>query len=324
MRSKPRFRLESKLLVLIFCAAFILNAFILNACNLPATQIILPPPSFPTVQPSSPPTIVIPTAITPQPTATLIEPATLNPTLPIPTTAAAPTVLAPTAIPPTSLPPSALPPSPVPALPASIPGAIRISFETGATEGMYEGQIQPGQVINFVVGASQGQPLMVTTDCLNHDVSFAVLGLKNGEVLLDSSLKLSSWQAILGATQDYLIQVIGGTSTENFSLNITTPARINFDPGAISALRQGSTPGGFAVSYILRASLNQQMDINLNAPNGNAVLSIYGYQDGQPYMRSVVESTVFSLKLPATQDYMIQVVPLAGQVAPYSMIVTVK
>ena len=324
MRSKPRFTLESKLPVLIFCAAIILNA-----CNLPATQIILTTPSFPTVQPSSPPTVVFPTAITPQPAATMNEPATLSPALPAPTiaappTAQPPTAIPPTAVPPTSIPPSALPPTAVPALPASIPGAIRISFEAGATEGIYEGQIQPGQVINFVVGASQGQPLMVTTDCLNHDVSFAVLGLKNGEVLLDSSLKLSSWQAILGATQDYLIQVIGGTSTENFSLNITTPARINFDPGAVSALRQGSTPGGFAVSYILRASLNQQMDIILNAPNGNAVLSIYGYQDGQPYMRSVVESTVFSLKLPATQDYMIQVVPMAGQVAPYSMIVTVK
>jgi len=211
-----------------------------------------------------------------------------------------------------------------PPRPTTIPGAVRINFDTGATSDVVEGVIQPGQVMNFLVGAAQGQPLMVSTNSYNNDVTFSVKGLQDGKILLDASQKFSSWQTMLSVTQDYLIQVIGGASKENFSLNVITPARISFDPGAISAVRKGTTPNGLDVSYILRANANQQMDLSLDAPDGNAVLSVYGYQDGQPYLRYVVESTTFSLKLPASQDYIIQVVPRAGGVAQYTLNITIK
>jgi hypothetical protein len=37
-----------------------------------------------------------------------------------------------------------------------------------------------------------------------------------------------------------------------------------------------------------------------------------------------VESTIFRMKLPATQDYIVQVVPRAGQVVSYTMNVMIK
>jgi hypothetical protein len=165
---------------------------------------------------------------------------------------------------------------------------------------------------------------MVSTGSYNNDVTFSVTGAKNGQVLLDGSQKLTSWQTMLTETQDYLIRVYAGASAENFTLNVITPARITFAPGAVSATEVGTTPGGLVVSYILRASINQQMDITLDAPNMSALLSVYGYQDGQPYLRSAAGSQTFSMKLPATQDYVIQVVPNAGQVANYSLNITVK
>lgn len=236
------------------------------------------------------------------------------------------TVMPPTGVPPTAVPPTVVPPTAVPpaAAPTTIPGAVRVNFATGATAGIVQGELAPGQAQNFLVGAAQGQPLIVSTGSANNDVTFSVVGLKDGKTLLDASQKFSSWQTMLTVTQDYLIKVIAGASKDNFTLNVITPARITFDPNAISANVNGSTPGGLTVSYVLRANVNQQMDINLTPKDGNVVLSIYGYQDGQPYMRSVVESTTFSLKLPATQDYIIQVVPRAGQVENYSMTVTVK
>ncbi len=248
------------------------------------------------------------------------------PTLAFPTSAPTDTpTIVPTAttIPPTPEPPTAIPPTSVPA-PTSIPGAVRINFAAGATAGIVNGELQPGEVQNFLVGASAGQPLMVSTGSYNNDVTFSVIGAKDGKTLLDASQKLTSWQTMLTETQDYLIRVYAGASAENFTLNVITPARINFAPGAVSATETGTTPGGLVVSYILRASANQQMDITLDAPNMSALLSVYGYQDGQPYLRSAAGSQTFSMKLPATQDYVIQVVPNAGQVANYSMNITVK
>lgn len=66
------------------------------------------------------------------------------------------------------------------------------------------------------------------------------------------------------------------------------------------------------------------MTVNLNSPGNSALLSIYGYTDGQPYVRSVTGQTSFTFKLPATQDYIIQVVPLAGQVVNYDMNVVIQ
>ena len=129
---------------------------------------------------------------------------------------------------------------------------------------------------------------------------------------------------MLTETQDYLIHVYAGASAENFTLNVITPARSTVPLGTVSATEIGTTPGELVVSYILRASINQQMDFTLDAPNMGALLSVYGYQDVQPYLRSAAGSQTFSMKLPATQDYVIQVEPNAGQVANYSLNITVK
>ena len=166
---------------------------------------------------------------------------------------------------------------------------------------------------------------MITADTPNHDVIFSVTGLGDGIVLLDPSLKLYSWQTMLTVTQDYLVQVKSlGSSAELFTLNVITPARVKFDVGSDTTLLKDSTPGGWNVSYVLRASAGQRMVLNLYPPDGNVVLSMYGYQDGQPYLRYVTEQTTFGMVLPATQDYIIQVVPRAGAVVDYSLGITIK
>lgn len=202
--------------------------------------------------------------------------------------------------------------------------AVRIKFATGATSGIQEGQLQPGQSQRFLVGAAAGQPLMVSVSSLNNDVTFSVSGVSDGHVLLAASEQLGSWQTMLTTTQDYLIQAYAGAKTENFTLNIITPARIKFAPEAVSAKLSGATVGGLNVAYVIRANAGQKLKLTLAAPKNDAVLSMYGYQDGQPYLRYVVEQTDFDMTLPATQDYIIQVVPRAGAVADYDLIVEIK
>lgn len=203
-------------------------------------------------------------------------------------------------------------------------GAVRIKFAFDATTSIQEGQIQAGQSQRFLLGASADQPLIVSVGSRDNDVTFSVTGARDGKVLLSAAEKLSSWQTMLTVTQDYIIEVYGGASTENFTLNVITPARIRFAQGAVSGTYSGTTPGGYTVSYILHARKGQKMKLNLDAPNGNAVLSMYGYEDGQPYLRYVVEQTSFDFTLPATQDYIIQIVPRGGEVAGYTLTVEVK
>ncbi|HMN63121.1 MAG TPA: hypothetical protein PJ988_22330, partial [Anaerolinea sp.] len=162
-------------------------------------------------------------------------------------------------------PPPPAPPHPPPSPPAATASAaeVRIQFAAGATSGVVEGNLQPGQTQDFVLTAAAGQPLIVMTGSYNNDVTFSVSGKKDGKVLLPASQKSTSWQTLLTVSQDYLIHVIAGATTENFTLNVITPARIQFATGADNIVEKGSTPGGFVVSYILRAGLNQRMTISL-------------------------------------------------------------
>jgi hypothetical protein len=294
----------------IILATLLITALLGTSCNIPRAQsgpTQVPQLVFPTFPPTVTPEILTATAGAAE-AATNVPPSTALPTV----------IEAPTMTPGTAPQPQTGPAA------TSIPGGTRISFAPGATAYVAQGTLQPGTPQNFVVRAMQGQPLIVSVESANQDATFSVVGREDGKTLLDVARNLSSWQTILTSTQDYLITIYPGADAENFTLNVIIPARITFQAGTNSANLQGSTPSGLIVSYVLRASAGQQMDINLNSPDGNAVLGVYGYQDGQPYLRSATESTTFSMKLPTTEDYIIQVAPRAGQVASYSMKVTVK
>ncbi len=230
-----------------------------------------------------------------------------------------------TPIPPPTLEPTAtaiLPTSTLSSLPptAILPNATRINFLTGSTTGAVSAPIASGQSQNYVLYAMQGQPMIAEVDSPNHDVTMTIK-TAGGTALLSNGQTLNM---LLPVTEDYYVTVFGGASTENFTLTIQIPARIKFAIGKNSAIETGRTSGGYVVSYVLFASQNQKMDINLNGVGKDAALSVYGFSDGQPYLRYVSEATTFSMKLPSTQDYIIQVYPRAGQVVNYTLVVWVQ
>ena len=246
----------------------------------------------------------------------------------VPTDSASPTpvIITETPVPvqPTSIPATTVPTIPPSPSATSVSGEVRIVYAAGATSGSVEGVLEPGQSQIFLVRAEAGQPLEVSTGSLNNDVTFSVTGVTDGKTLLGAAQKLTSWQTMLTVSQDYKITVYAGATKENFTLSVITPARIKFAAGAVSATEKGITPGGRIVSYILYALANQQMDINLTTTTNDALLSVYGFEDGQPYLRSAAGSNTFSMKLPATQDYVVQVVPMAGTEANYTLTITIK
>jgi hypothetical protein len=200
---------------------------------------------------------------------------------------------------------------------------VRINFTAGATVGFEQGTVQPGQSQTFVLKALKSQPMIVSVDSVYQDVTMAI-SAQNGDTLLSASNKWNSWRSILPATQDYYIKVIAGSSAEKFTLTVTIPSRISFASGATSAKVSGTTAGASTVSYVLFASGGQTMDITLNPSPNKATLGVYGFSDGQPYLRSASGSTTFHMKLPSTQDYVVEVVPQTGQVVDFNMTVKIK
>jgi len=230
---------------------------------------------------------------------------------------ATPTATSPTAAPtPPAASPTAplLPPTPV------LPAATRINFLTYATAGVVTGTIQPGQSLYYVLNAAQGQPMIAMIDSLNQDVTMTIK-TAGGTSLLNAGQNLS---ALLPVSEDYYITVMGGASSENFTLTVEIPFRISFPFSKNNTILEGRTAGGYVVSYVIFAQQGQSMEVDLNGVGKDAALTIYGLSDGQPYIRSVTGATTFSLKLPISQDYIIDVVPNAGQEIGFTLVVTVN
>jgi len=221
--------------------------------------------------------------------------------------------------------PTQIPPTSIVAPTATYipPSATRLRFDLGTTQVVTTGSVQPGETFAYYVRALEGQPMIASLDTSNRDATLAIYGA-NGVTLLPASQRASSWQGILPTTQDYYFEVIGGNSTQSFTLNVVIAARIRFDPGATRAVLRGSTVNGFAVAYAAYAKQGQKMDILLDVPGEAAALTIWGFSDGEPYARAQNGVRDFSLRLPATQDYIIEIVPRGGRVVEYTLTVRIR
>ena len=205
----------------------------------------------------------------------------------------------------------------------SLPAAAKIRFAPGATYGVERGTIEPGQRQNYSLEAQQGQPMLASVASKDNDVTISIV-TERGTTLLPASQGWSNWQGILPATQDYYIQVIGGASEEEYSLWVSIPIRIEFAPGATTATIRGQTVDGNITSYVVAAQSGQTMGIVLAPEPIAAALTVWGFNDGQPYMRAQTGSTMFNMQLPSTQDYILDVVPQGSQEVDFNLSVEIK
>lgn len=93
------------------------------------------------------------------------------------------------------------------------------------------------------------------------------------------------------------------------------PVRIQFQPGATSAIVRGTVSAPQWASYLLRANAGQEMTVQAQSAGNQVNFAITGVDDGQPYKRLVNEERTFTFSLPRTQDYRIDVAVPAGNVA---------
>jgi hypothetical protein len=205
----------------------------------------------------------------------------------------------------------------------TVVAATRITFLDGATVGMVNAPIQAGRSQNYVLKALKAQPMFVYVGSLNNDVTVSI-DMQDGTNILSTAAHQNSWQGRLPQTEDYYLTIHGGAFTENFSLTVTVPSRIVFAAGTTSATVSGNTVAGYDVSYTVFAGKGQNMNVDLENLSARASISIYGFTDGQRFLRSEKGYTSYHFVLPSTQDYVIVVVPVAGSVVSYTMTIDIQ
>lgn len=223
-----------------------------------------------------------------------------------------------------AVPPTAVPPPQPTGAPA--PGQA-IVFAPGATEAEAQGQLPANGIATYTLAALANQNMQLSLSSNSNSARIAVLSPTGAPLPAQrGNPEGTYWQGNLPANGTYTIQVLAGNAapTANYSLNVTIPVRITFAPGAISAQVQGVTSNGGIVTYLLKANGGQTMTATLNAPANSAGITIYGLEDGQPLIRSQSGATSFNGQLPATQDYVIQIVPFGNTTVNFTLNITVQ
>lgn len=231
----------------------------------------------------------------------------------------------PTGVPPTGVPPTAAPTSGI------------IQFVPGATEAEVQGTLPANGVATYSIGV-QGQQTMMLALSSNSSSARVTVSNPNGSKLTPQrdNPEGTFWLGVVPTTGNYLIQVFAGNAqpTANFSMSVVVPQRISFAPGTDSASVAGSTGQGRIVTYLLKANGGQRMIAKLTLPPDSGGLTIYGLDDGQPLIRAqggaptpapgaTMVTVTFDGTLPATQDYVMQVVPGQNPVN-YTLQITVQ
>jgi len=232
------------------------------------------------------------------------------PTVLVPTAAsqASPTLAPPTVAPSSTPAPTDTPPPPT-ETPVAISGAaFRIAFVAWATSANYSAPLQAGATYQYVINVGAGYLLMVMLNSPNNGAVLGIYGISDGKTYVSPTNQMTTWQGRSAITQDYLITINATGGATSYSLGVTIPAPIVFQPGAISASVPGKIVAHQINSYIARASGGQTMNATITSPGANVLLTIYGLQDGQPLVRAVSGATTWTGTLPSSQDYIIQAV----------------
>lgn len=212
------------------------------------------------------------------------------------------------------------------------PAPKRISFAPGSVSGTVTGTIAAGGQDNWVFGAQAGQTFSARLTTASGTASFIVWGAE-GSVIVPPTANAKEWTDTLTISQDYNLQVRGGTVTEAYTLDLiilptqNTPAtpiptRISFAPGADRATVQGALQAFERDAWVLGGRGGQTMAVTLNVTVGEALLVIYG-ADGTVLISDHAEATQWTGQLPSTQDYFIHVVAGPNGPASYTMQVVI-
>jgi hypothetical protein len=222
--------------------------------------------------------------------------------------------------------PAAVPPA---SSPTDTSGLTRVRFARGTTSGLVDDSLVAGETRGYLLGAEQGQVMMV------HAITWPVrqggspppaamvrvYSTADGRELTVPTGAGSLWSGRLPATGDYAVQV-SATGPAAYTLAVQIPRRLSPGAGDPTAAIAGTAPSRAPVDYIIEGESGQTLAASLG-DSDPATLHVYGLDDGVQLAPLSEQRRLWAGPLPATQDYVVSVVP-AAEGAAYELTVTLR
>jgi Ig-like domain from next to BRCA1 gene/SdrD B-like domain len=205
----------------------------------------------------------------------------------------------------------------------ALDSVTQVHFASGATAAVIDDSAKAGSVKGYRLRALAGQILMATLTSNPNNARLSIFAADGRSLQVTTTSDKSYLLAYLPTNQNYTVVVTAGSQKVNYSLEILIPSRISFAVGAFSDSVNGTISNHLPTSYILRAGKGQTMTVKVTSPD-DVALTIYGLTDGEPLVRAGGAGvSEWSGKLPATQDYIVQVVPAVDSTT-FTLKVTIK
>lgn len=213
--------------------------------------------------------------------------------------------------------------APLPIQPYSLSSGQTIQFALGATSAVVSGTVPANGVVTYNLYAMAKQNFVAV---LSSSTGTAVLGITDdrGEVYLDSSQNSTYYNMYLPRTATYYVDIFGMNAGTDFTLQIFIPARVTIPMGETSTYMDGVVAAYRVVSYTAYMYAGQTAKIDVySGATPTAFLRITGMGTGAVYLDYTSYMPSWYAIVPATQDYMIEVITL-NQSANYRLTVNVQ
>jgi hypothetical protein len=217
-------------------------------------------------------------------------------------------------------------PAALPVSPSDTTGLLRVRFARGTTSGILNDSLRAGEIRGYLIGAEQGQVMMV------HAITWPVrpgeavatvrvYSVADGSELTDPSGPGPLWSGRLPGTGDFVVRV-SATQPTAYTLAVQIPRRLSAGGDDPTAAITGTAPSRAPVDYIIEGESGQTLAVSVR-DGDPATLHLYGLDGGEQLAPLSEHRILWAGTLPASQDYVISVVP-ADEGASYQLNVTLR
>jgi hypothetical protein len=213
--------------------------------------------------------------------------------------------------------------------PTDTTGLLRVRFARGTTSALVNDSLGAGETRGYLLGAEQGQVMMVhaitwpvrQSGSPPPSATVRVYSVADGRELTTPSGPGPLWSGRLPSSGDYVVRV-SATGPAAYTLATQIPRRLTPSAGDPTAAISGTAPSRAPVDYIIGGRSGQTLAASVRESDP-VTLHVYGLDNGEQLAALPERRRLWAGRLPATQDYVVSVVP-AEEGARYELTITLR